>query len=346
MCGLCISKLAGCEEPLESKQFQFKLTREDIENFRPSPEEASRIRARGQDPYAGQRLNYLAGTNVPFEPLLEELSDLERQRFEELEREFPSRLSMCSGLDRGRYYQEPDRFTLLLFLQADKYQVEAAIKRLLNTMVWRQTSGFEDFVDNPDTDAWALYRLLRPRVTVGYDLQGRPISIEPLGAFMSSDAVEAMPMSKWVMCYAFDISLQQVAFRKTSILHNRPIHRVVYLGDVSGLSLRRGRPMMTYLRTLTMEVEQHFPESAGYISLFNAPPATATLFAIAKMFIDPRTASRCSIHSGIPRAFFSTTFGQAGLPVEMGGTLSLAVPRIRPLGQALADVGLKGPITD
>ena len=63
--------------------------------LRPPPEEAARIRARGEDPYAGQRLNYLAGTSVPFEPLLLELGAHQRAKFEEFEQRFPRVSADC-----------------------------------------------------------------------------------------------------------------------------------------------------------------------------------------------------------------------------------------------------------
>jgi len=311
--------------------------------MRPSEEAAAAARARGEDPYPGQRFNYLQGTSVPFEPLLR---DLEPKQMMAMKGRASS--AACQELDRGRFFQEPDRFTLLLFLQADGYDVRRATKRLLTTMVWRQKSGFEDFVDNPNKEAWNLYWRLRPRRMIGYNAQGWPVFTEPLGAFFGSDnGCRAMPMRLWVLCYAFDVSLQQAAFRWSSIAQNRAVHRVAYIGDIAGLRLRQTSGLIGYLRQLTKEVETHFPECAGSVVIFNTSSMFLTLFNnVVKRFLDPRTASTISLHAGVPKKYFLDTFGPELIPAEWGGNSTYVLPRIRPLDEVLSEVGLDGPLDD
>eukprot|EP00927_Polykrikos_kofoidii_P072739 TRINITY_DN68828_c0_g1_i1.p1 TRINITY_DN68828_c0_g1~~TRINITY_DN68828_c0_g1_i1.p1 ORF type:complete len:486 (-),score=68.84 TRINITY_DN68828_c0_g1_i1:167-1558(-) len=316
-----------------------------LPKLRPSTEEAAEMRARGDDPYLGQRLNYLAGTSVPFEPLLEELTPTQRQQFAEFERTFPKVLAACDSLDRNKFYQEPDRFTLLLFLQADSYNNTKATQRLLAAILWRQRTGFDDFVDNPDVDAWNLYWKLRPRRWLGWQTCGHVVSFEPLGAFFGSDnGCRAMPISKWLMCYAFDLSLQQVAFRQGSIRSKRPAHRVDYVGDLTDLRVGNALRLMGFLRQLTTEVERFWPESAGNIALINASSAAWIAVNAAKKFLDPSIAERVTVHKGVPRDYFKEHFDFDAIPVSFGGNLKYELPRVPLMAEVFQELGMDGPL--
>eukprot|EP00928_Gymnodinium_smaydae_P092163 TRINITY_DN75974_c0_g1_i1.p1 TRINITY_DN75974_c0_g1~~TRINITY_DN75974_c0_g1_i1.p1 ORF type:complete len:428 (-),score=58.43 TRINITY_DN75974_c0_g1_i1:98-1381(-) len=342
VCGAISSSVTGDSSKLEPRNVSALkgriLTDASLENFRPSPDEIAKSRARGEDPFASLRLNYLAGTNVPFETVSGALNSTELARFEEFERKVLEKLSSCPELDRTRFHQLPDKFTMLIFLQADNYDVEKAVARLVSTVLWRQTSGLDDFISNPDDRAWYLYYHLRPRRLVGYDKHHRPVMLDALGEFFGSDnGCSALPMHQWMQCFGYEMSLLQCSFRRTSVRHNKPIHRIAYIGDLSGLRVGQARRLIPLLRAFTSEVERHFPECAGTVVLINAPKIFAFLWRLVQSFVDPKTVATMSVHSGVPTAFLCESFGEDVVPVEWGGKLNYKVTRVRPVQEVWAE---------
>eukprot|EP00929_Paragymnodinium_shiwhaense_P108563 TRINITY_DN74883_c0_g1_i1.p1 TRINITY_DN74883_c0_g1~~TRINITY_DN74883_c0_g1_i1.p1 ORF type:complete len:502 (+),score=84.17 TRINITY_DN74883_c0_g1_i1:86-1507(+) len=290
------------------------------------------------DPYFAQRLNYLGGSSVPFEPSLAALNDMQRECFYELETTFPDVLKAEKNLDRTKFYQEPDRHTLLIFLQADCYNVKKASERLRKTILWRQQSGFEDFIDNPDMEAWLTYWRVRPRRVLGYDKRGYVVSVEPLGQWLGGEgSPSAMSMEKWLLCYAFDMSLQQRAFRESSIKHNRPIHRLAYIGDLAGINLGTTIQRVGFLRCL-LSIEMAFPECAADVILINAPKAVTVPLNMAKRFMDPRITEKVSVHEGVPVDYLREKFGPEGLPKAYGGCMDFPLIPTMPVEQARQEV--------
>lgn len=301
--------------------------------FRVQDEEAAKMRARGEDPYVGQRLNYLQGTAIPFEPLLSQLTAKQKERYDKFECEFPSALAADARLDRQRFYQMPDRFMMLLFLQADQYNVDLGVKRLVDTVVWRQQFGVDDWIDNPDWKVFSCYLKYRTKRILGFDKSGRVFLAERLGEFFGSDNGErALPRETWTMCHAFELSLIGAAFRVVSIRENRAIHRLNYVGDMAGLRVRQASKLLDFLKYITQGVERYFPETAGKVILFNAPGFLSSLISIAKFFLNKETVANLQVHSGdAKQAKLRDHVGPQVLPREWGGELDYIVPHIPPL---------------
>ncbi len=240
-------------------------------------------------PKPGYRLNWMADSGVPFEPVLEALTEKQRNTFRAFSEMFLRRFESCTDVDRNKFYQTPDNFTMLRFLQADDYNIDLASNRLINTCVWRQKSGFDDFVSNPHKDALRLYFALRPRQLLGIGKDQRPFLVERIGLFFSDEtALQGLSPHLWIMCYSFDISRIFQAMRETSIKNGLLIHRVNYIGDLHGTRFWSTMKMMPFLKMLTKEVELFFPEVTGYISLMNSSSIIEKLWGIAKRFLDPK----------------------------------------------------------
>jgi len=92
----------------------------------------------------------MADSGVSFENALDALGEKEQSAFKTFVPHFQRKLADDVEIDRKKFFQEPDNFTMLRFLQADDYDIDRATTRLLNTCAWRQKSGFEDFVTKPN----------------------------------------------------------------------------------------------------------------------------------------------------------------------------------------------------
>lgn len=215
----------------------------------------------------------------------------------------------------------PDQFTQLRFLQADKYDIEKAVARLLKTVVWRESSGLESFLDKPD---WDLYRrsfALRPRIFLGFDKQHRPLYFEKLGEFFGNeDAYRGLSVKEWVLAYSFDIAAVTHKYRESVVKHGGPYsHRMGFVGDISGIRAFTALKIIPFLKTLVKEVETHFPEFAGPIILVNTPPMVARLYSLVKKFLDPATAEKVSLVSDLGTSVMAEKFGIDVVPEAYGG---------------------------
>jgi len=303
----------------------------DLPSFRVSDQEAAKIRARGEDPYIGQRMNYLQGTSVSFGPLLAALSPQQRDTFMTFEKVFPAQLDADTRLKTDKFYQKPDRFTLLIFLQADGFNVKLAAKRLVDTIVWRQQAGVDEWVDNPDWETYNVFQKYRTKRILGFDNSGYLLVAERLGEFFGSDNGErALSRESWLKCHAFELTLINNAFRTISVRENRAIHSVTYLGDLAGLRFRQCSRLLAsgYLGYITKGVERFFPENVGKVFVFNAPSFVEFLLPVAKLILDQKTFAKMNVTSNLPRKKLRDEVGPHVLPQEWGGDLKYVCPHV------------------
>ena len=218
------------------------------------------------------------------------------------------------------FRERPDAFTKLRFLQADKYNVDAATTRLLNAMAWRVTSGLDEFVDNPNEKLLRRSALLRPRRIVGFDANFCPLMVERLGEFFGSDeAFKGLPLADWIRSYSYEVC-EVTAWTRAGVELGGPYqHQLDYIGDLTGLRMYSALRLLPFLQALVKEVEMHFPELGGRISLINAPSIVATLWPLVKKFLDPNTAAKITISSGCPTDTLVQLYGADALPQYLGG---------------------------
>lgn len=241
-------------------------------------------------------------------------------------------------------YQIPDEFTKLRFLQADKFDVDKAMTRLLATVKWRVSSSVDDFMENVDWQLIKRGRALRPRVFVGYDKQGRAVQCERLGEFFGSEeAYSGLSLEEWVRFYSFELGEMTHVYRGGILLGGPYQHRISYLADLSGLRLMNAIKLLPYLKTLIKEVETFYPEFAGSVVLINAPTFMSRVWSLGKKFIDPTTAEKVKIISGPYSDTIIEQFGLDVIPQEYGGTNPMTVPH--PPKRITADFNRQFPYT-
>ena len=103
------------------------------------------------------------------------------------------------------------------------------------------------------------------------------------------------------------------------------------MGDLEGAAgiLRHLGTVIPLLKFLTTEVEAHFPEIVGHIILFNAPRIVSSIFPMIKAFMDPITAAKVEIYSGVPTERLLAILPSSAIPTEYGGTSTAPYPLTR-----------------
>eukprot|EP00947_MAST-08B_sp_MAST-8B-sp1_P001275 g1275.t1 len=277
-------------------------------------------------------INFLAGLEDLFPEVLAALTPAQRQAYAEFKQQFPPALAACTEIDRGKDYARPDDFTMLRFLQADKYDVAKGVARLVGCVVWRQQMGVDHVLERPSP---GISRYFRARVIrfAGYDKFGRPLMIERLAEFCNAGNQKSLTKDEWLKCYAWTQADLTQRFRETSIQRKQAIWKHSYLGDIKGVSYMGAYRTISFIKTLTKDVETNFPECAGPIFIVNAPRFIVTMYSVAKRILDPTVASKIRIFAGIPGDILAEELGADVLPVEFGGTNPYEVPHVEKLDQ-------------
>ena len=135
-------------------------------------------------------INFFEGLGFDIQILLDELTEPQRRGFAQMKAEFGHALSSHRDFEGGKMqeggtYEAPDDFTLLRFLQADKYDVDKALARMANCVLWRERRQLSSVLASPPP---CLGRYTRARVlrAVGVDKEGRPLLMERLAGFCNA----------------------------------------------------------------------------------------------------------------------------------------------------------------
>jgi len=174
------------------------------------------------------------------------------------------------------------------------------------------------------------YQKLRVRVFVGRDRKDQPVLFERLGHFLGSGVCDHFSEDEWIRLYIWDLERHFVEMRKASVDCGRAITRFTYVADAegitSGIMNRAVWRVMPLLKALTRAVEEHYPEIADKIVLFNVPRIASVFYRAVRAFLDPVTAEKIELHSGIPTGEFERIMSPSVIPVEYGGTNDVEYP--------------------
>ena len=123
--------------------------------------------------------------------------------------------------------------------------------------------------------------------------------------------------------------------RQASEAASRAVSGFVFCADLAGLGAiwRHMHNVVPLLKTLTKEVESHYPEIAGPIVLFNAPKLFAAAYRLVRPFLDPITAEKIEIHAGVPLPRLLAIMPAEAIPPEYGGRSEAEYPQTERFGK-------------
>lgn len=238
------------------------------------------------------------------------------------------------GIDPQQPLVLPDDLTCLRFLQADKYNTETALKRLMATLLFHQEYKVAQIMSN-QPQKLESYRKLRARAMMGMTKDGMPIFVERLGHFMcgiTSVEGKALTGQEYIECFLYDLGLLISSIRKSheETSQNDKVAttwKATWIMDCAGIRYFRALKSMSTLKLIDSVTEPNFPELAGPIYLINAPTVASALWRVAKNFLDPTVAAKIEIHSGVPTELLESRIDKSVLFEEYGGTNSGHFPK-------------------
>jgi len=226
-----------------------------------------------------------------------------------------------------------DDITLYRFMLADKcktneFDLEASHTRLINALKFRKEYKSDMIVHNLATnnipDKVEECRRLRVACWAGTDHECRPVVFERLGEFFSSGNTIKVEIDDWITSYLYFLETHFMKMRQSAEKNGKIVDRIVYFADFQGVVTsimnRKIWQVIPLLQTLVKTVELHYPEIVDHIILFNAPRIASAAYKVVKGFLDPVTAAKIQLFSGVPLERFTELVPVSVIPQEYGGT--------------------------
>merc|ERR1712232_1107848 len=108
------------------------------------------------------------------------------------------------------------------------------------------------------------------------------------------------------------------------------IRQYVFCGDCHGTiaailnrSIWKVIPLLKKLKT----IEEYYPEIVSRIILFRVPRIATLFYQTVRGFLDPVTAAKITLRSGVPTDEFLKIMPSKAIPQEYGGTSPVAFPK-------------------
>ena len=172
---------------------------------------------------------------------------------------------------------------------------------------------------------------MRIAIWAGTDHKGRPVVFERLGQFFSSGNATLMKEEDWIESYLYFLETHFSKMRQSAMESGIAVDRIVYYADfsgvVSGILNRKIWKVIPLLKRLVKKVESHYPEIVDHITLYNVPTIASAAYKVVRGFLDPVTAEKIELFSGVPLERFKELMGEDVIPVEYGGKNLIDYPQ-------------------
>ncbi|CAB9502674.1 SEC14 cytosolic factor [Seminavis robusta] len=239
----------------------------------------------------------------------------------------------ADGVDTSGTLQpfvQPDDMTCLRFLQADKYNADMALDRLVKSLKWSHEFQLARVISNPPPKL-QTYRQIRVRGYMGRTRDGMPIFCERLGGMMNgiqSKEGRAFKEEDWLHCFIYDLGVIMKEFRQSYIENSgvyspskHPITwKAMWIIDAGGMNPFKAMKSTHTLKILDALTEPNFPEIAGPVVLINVHPIVMGVWRIVRSFLDPVTVEKITLDSGVPTEFLRKKIPEHVIFEEFGGT--------------------------
>lgn len=233
-----------------------------------------------------------------------------------------------------------DDYTLYRYMNADRnkndgtFDIDTSCRRLLDALQFRKDHDCDIIVHNvihhtiPSTVQQCL--TYKSGIYAGRDYNHRPVVFERLGHFLGSGHAQKCSDDEWITAYLYVLEMHFAKMRESSQEHKIPVQKIMYYADFAGIvsSIMSGEiwKAINLMRKIVNTVEKHYPEIVECITLFNVPFIMSSSFNVVRAFLDPVTAEKIGIHSGVPLENFKEVMSEHVIPAEYGGMNEMDFP--------------------
>ncbi|PGH28439.1 hypothetical protein GX50_08819 [[Emmonsia] crescens] len=223
-------------------------------------------------------------------------------------------------LEQLGYTERLDTLTLLRFLRARKFDVEAAKLMFVECEKWRKEFGTDDLVNTFEYPEKPQVFEYYPQYYHKTDKDGRPVYIEKFGNVDLNAMYKittADRMLKNLVCEYEKLADPRLpaCSRKAGKL----LETCCSIMDLKGVGITRVPSVYSYVKQASAISQNYYPERLGKLYLINAPWGFSSVFSVVKGFLDPVTVQKIHVLGSGYEAELLAQVPKENLPKEFGG---------------------------
>ncbi|KAI8633523.1 CRAL-TRIO domain-containing protein [Xylariaceae sp. FL1651] len=255
-------------------------------------------------------------------------------------------------LESEGYKQHLDTLSLLRFLRARKFDVNAAKKMFIDSEQWRNgvtilnpnagtqrllSLDTKDPENNPPEQPIKLDEMIKTwdkdgsfKKTLSQyykqfyhktDKDGRPCYFEKLGG-VDFDALKKNGYTNDRMLLNLAIEYEKMVDPRLPACSRRAGHLLetsCTVMDIGGVSILNPGPIYEYIKQASSMSNNNYPERLGRMYIINASFFQRGLWSVVKGFLDPVTASKIQVMGGDYKKTLLQQIPPENLPATYGG---------------------------
>ncbi|RDD38308.1 Sec14 cytosolic factor [Trichoplax sp. H2] len=188
-----------------------------------------------------------------------------------------------------------DEATLLRFLRARSFKVEAAKKQYINQCKWRKENDVDNILNQPPP----LDKEMMAIISLGYhkhDRDGRPVYVELTGKIDANKLME-LPLSEIMKRHIWHNEKQLRRAEELSKQFGKNIETTTQIHDMTGLNFSH-RKCLSIFKHVSKIDQDVYPERVGRVIFVNVPWLFPLLWKIASPLLDPNTREKFVVLGG------------------------------------------------
>ncbi|EDV26342.1 uncharacterized protein TRIADDRAFT_54229 [Trichoplax adhaerens] len=188
-----------------------------------------------------------------------------------------------------------DEATLLRFLRARSFKVEAAKKQYINQCKWRKENDVDNILNQPPP----LDKEMMAIISLGYhkhDRDGRPVYVELTGKIDANKLME-LPLSEIMKRHIWHNEKQFRRAEELSKQFGKNIETTTQIHDMTGLNFSH-RKCLSIFKHVSKIDQDVYPERVGRVIFVNVPWLFPLLWKIASPLLDPNTREKFVVLGG------------------------------------------------
>ncbi|KAJ5095554.1 Cellular retinaldehyde binding/alpha-tocopherol transport [Penicillium alfredii] len=224
-------------------------------------------------------------------------------------------------LEQLGYTDRLDTLTLLRFLRARKFDVEAAKTMFTTTEKWRKEFGTNDLARTFDYKEKEQVFQYYPQYYHKTDKDGRPVYIEKMGKIDLNAMYKITTGERMLQNLVTEYEkLSDPRLPACSRKAGKLLETCCSIMDLKGVGITSVPSVYGYVKQASDISQNYYPERLGKLYLINAPWGFSSVFSVVKGFLDPVTVNKIHVlGSGYQKELLSQVPAE-NLPAEFGGS--------------------------
>ncbi|KAJ5513957.1 Cellular retinaldehyde binding/alpha-tocopherol transport [Penicillium fimorum] len=224
-------------------------------------------------------------------------------------------------LEKLGYTQRLDTLTLLRFLRARKFDVEAAKTMFIDSETWRKEFGTDDLARDFEYPEKEKVSEFYPQYYHKTDKDGRPVYIEKLGKIDLNQMYKITTAERMLQNLVSEYEkLSDPRLPACSRKAGKLLETCCSIMDLKGVGITSLPSVYGYVKQASNISQNYYPERLGKLYLINAPWGFSGAFNAIKKFLDPVTVSKIHVLASGYQSELLSQVPAENLPVEFGGS--------------------------